>query len=776
MAISPISTSKQKKTKKEKTHLSVEQKQTPSLPSPPPKRRKFPGIRIVGGRIYDSEHGKSCHQCRQKTMDFVAACKNENSKNKACTIKFCHKCLLNRYGEKAEEMARLDDWKCPKCRGICNCSFCMKRKGHQPTGILSPTAKATGFSSVSELLHLKGPEAIKMVVKDLHASPNKQTVFIKGSGVDSKRKCRKENTSANRGDSNIKCKALLVNDDAKLEYKRIGRKNLKLDKSKGSVNESINDDGGLRKKDSKTKNSKKASINSVKKEESMFGGEANMPNGENDDDAEVKKAKQTVSIKGSGVDSKRKRRKENTSADQGDSNIKCKPLLANDDAKLESKRIGRKKLKLDKSKGGVNESIDDDGSLKKKESKTKNSKKASLDTVKKEESLSGGEAKMPNGENDDDVEVKKALPVSKLDNPKKHVLASHGENSSEDVTLPQGNELTTVAGIELPADDVGSALQFLEFCSAFGEVLDLKNGQPELILRELMRGRAARRGLYSSIVQFHIKLLSLIQKDLGEENTLDSTSSGNSWIQVLSKCISESQCASKDLPLDCINRGTDEYEKLDSSTKLRVLNFLCDETLCTEDLRSWIDEENSRFLKRKKEAEQKLLATKEKVNNMKKKLKDEVARAILSSRDGGPLSVSEHDDLLSKIRSETKKAQVEKLEVMNLVPKKKQRLDAVRTEPVLLDGKGRAYWRLRGCSSRSQIVLQDIGNWDSLTPQERWFTYDDEQEKVVEKYVSSFRKKQHRPRVIPNTDVMGSNEASLNHDSHRSSPKCTMKE
>ncbi|XP_058088142.1 uncharacterized protein LOC131235057 isoform X3 [Magnolia sinica] len=658
MAISPISTSKQKKTKKEKTHLSVEQKQTPSLPSPPPKRRKFPGIRIVGGRIYDSEHGKSCHQCRQKTMDFVAACKNENSKNKACTIKFCHKCLLNRYGEKAEEMARLDDWKCPKCRGICNCSFCMKRKGHQPTGILSPTAKATGFSSVSELLHLKGPEAIKMVVKDLHASPNKQTVFIKGSGVDSKRK----------------------------------------------------------------------------------------------------------------------RRKENTSADQGDSNIKCKPLLANDDAKLESKRIGRKKLKLDKSKGGVNESIDDDGSLKKKESKTKNSKKASLDTVKKEESLSGGEAKMPNGENDDDVEVKKALPVSKLDNPKKHVLASHGENSSEDVTLPQGNELTTVAGIELPADDVGSALQFLEFCSAFGEVLDLKNGQPELILRELMRGRAARRGLYSSIVQFHIKLLSLIQKDLGEENTLDSTSSGNSWIQVLSKCISESQCASKDLPLDCINRGTDEYEKLDSSTKLRVLNFLCDETLCTEDLRSWIDEENSRFLKRKKEAEQKLLATKEKVNNMKKKLKDEVARAILSSRDGGPLSVSEHDDLLSKIRSETKKAQVEKLEVMNLVPKKKQRLDAVRTEPVLLDGKGRAYWRLRGCSSRSQIVLQDIGNWDSLTPQERWFTYDDEQEKVVEKYVSSFRKKQHRPRVIPNTDVMGSNEASLNHDSHRSSPKCTMKE
>jgi hypothetical protein len=30
-----------------------------------------------------------------------------------------------RYGEKAEDVALLDDWQCPKCRGICNCSFCM---------------------------------------------------------------------------------------------------------------------------------------------------------------------------------------------------------------------------------------------------------------------------------------------------------------------------------------------------------------------------------------------------------------------------------------------------------------------------------------------------------------------------------------------------------------------------------------------------------------------------------------------------------------------------
>ncbi|CAK9153081.1 unnamed protein product [Ilex paraguariensis] len=141
----------------------------------PRKRSKCPGVRVVGGRIYDSQNGKSCHQCRQKTMDFVAVCKNQK-KNKPCTIKFCHKCLLNRYGEKAEEVASLGDWRCPKCRGICNCSFCMKKRGHQPTGLLAHTAKAIGFSSVSEMLHLEDPENfdIAKIVQDNGSLPKKK--------------------------------------------------------------------------------------------------------------------------------------------------------------------------------------------------------------------------------------------------------------------------------------------------------------------------------------------------------------------------------------------------------------------------------------------------------------------------------------------------------------------------------------------------------------------------------------------------------------------------
>lgn len=38
------------------------------------------------------------------------------------------------------------------------------------------------------------------------------------------------------------------------------------------------------------------------------------------------------------------------------------------------------------------------------------------------------------------------------------------------ISLPPGSKLTTVADIELTTEDVGRALQFLEFCAAFGKV------------------------------------------------------------------------------------------------------------------------------------------------------------------------------------------------------------------------------------------------------------------------------------------------------------------
>ncbi|XP_047312782.1 uncharacterized protein LOC124916092 [Impatiens glandulifera] len=104
------------------------------------KRNGCPGVRVVGGRIYDSQNGKTCHQCRQKTMDIMASCKNEK-----------------------QYMSGF----CPRCRAICNCSCCRKKSGQQPTGILLHTAKSTGFASVSEMLIVNGSDVQSVKVLEL---------------------------------------------------------------------------------------------------------------------------------------------------------------------------------------------------------------------------------------------------------------------------------------------------------------------------------------------------------------------------------------------------------------------------------------------------------------------------------------------------------------------------------------------------------------------------------------------------------------------------------
>lgn len=44
------------------------------------------------------------------------------------------------------------------------------------------------------------------------------------------------------------------------------------------------------------------------------------------------------------------------------------------------------------------------------------------------------------------------------------------ENLNPVIPLPEGIGLTAVAGADLPQEDIGDALQFLEFCAAFGKV------------------------------------------------------------------------------------------------------------------------------------------------------------------------------------------------------------------------------------------------------------------------------------------------------------------
>lgn len=62
---------------------------------------------------------------------------------------------------------------------------------------------------------------------------------------------------------------------------------------------------------------------------------------------------------------------------------------------------------------------------------------------------------------------------------------------------------------------------------------------------------------------------------------LSSTSGKNSWLQALSKCVSNSKCPLNEIPSNCFDCGGDGYHQLDGSKKLKLLNFLCDEALGT---------------------------------------------------------------------------------------------------------------------------------------------------------------------------------------------------
>ncbi|XP_060899206.1 cell division cycle-associated protein 7-like [Labrus mixtus] len=101
-------------------------------------------------KVYNRVTGSTCHQCRQKTIDTKTCCRSEDCRG--IQGQFCGPCLRNRYGEDVKKALLDPEWKCPPCRGICNCSFCRQREGRCPTGILFPLAQYHGFSDVHSYL------------------------------------------------------------------------------------------------------------------------------------------------------------------------------------------------------------------------------------------------------------------------------------------------------------------------------------------------------------------------------------------------------------------------------------------------------------------------------------------------------------------------------------------------------------------------------------------------------------------------------------------------
>ncbi|KAM8867499.1 cell division cycle-associated protein 7-like [Synchiropus picturatus] len=101
-------------------------------------------------KVYDKVAGSTCHQCRQKTNDTKTCCRSEDCRG--IQGQFCGPCLRNRYGEDVRTALLDPEWRCPPCRGICNCSFCRQREGRCPTGILIHLAQHHGFSDVHSYL------------------------------------------------------------------------------------------------------------------------------------------------------------------------------------------------------------------------------------------------------------------------------------------------------------------------------------------------------------------------------------------------------------------------------------------------------------------------------------------------------------------------------------------------------------------------------------------------------------------------------------------------
>ncbi|XP_048617036.1 uncharacterized protein LOC106402763 isoform X3 [Brassica napus] len=556
------------------------------------KRKSDPGVRVIGGKIYDSSNGRCCHQCRQKTMDFVASCK-AMKKEKQCPISYCHKCLLNRYGEKAEEVGALIDWRCPKCRGICNCSCCRKKRGQSPTGILTHKAKASGLSSVSELLEVEGHDTFSY----------------------QKKKPKLENVS--NGDAVAK-----ENNKATSKIKKV------LNKTKTGVPKAKSED---------------ASIEDVAKEN--------------------------------------------------------------------NKVTGKLKKALNKTKNGFPKAKPE---------------AASVEAVAKENNKVAGK-------------IKKAKTTNKMKE----------EEIQIEAKLPNGISLTNVSGIDIPTEETGNVLQFLEFCSAFGKALDLKQGHAKSIVAAVFgSGRNTRRQQYCSVIPMMIQLMELISHDRDMSLSLSATDS--TWFSSLGECLLQSGVLSDVFPPETFKSGVSEYKKMDASARLKLLNFLCDESLSTLKMRNFIENESKESDTKEREAKEKAAAAKEKEKQLRQKIQGDLVKAHMEKK-GAPLSMEEHHKVLAQIKAEAKEAYGEMLKATS---RKRQRCDAVRTDPILLSDDGLALWKLKCFEEEPKFLLQDVGGtFDDLSPHEKWLAFKPEQKQEIEKYISANRMKMMLAQKNANVEI-----------------------
>uniref|UniRef100_A0A0E0CJN6 DDT domain-containing protein n=1 Tax=Oryza meridionalis TaxID=40149 RepID=A0A0E0CJN6_9ORYZ len=277
--------------------------------------------------------------------------------------------------------------------------------------------------------------------------------------------------------------------------------------------------------------------------------------------------------------------------------------------------------------------------------------------------------------------------------------------------LPRGSLVTNILGADLEVKDVGPAIQLYEFCNSFGEIFQIRKGQPEQILQDIARDQEVEI-VPELIADFHKNLLSVIKEDTGEKNSIYITN-GDAWLNDLGAYINELAFMSKELHLEFVNKGTLGYNKLSPSCKLHILNLLCDEALSTVKLRKLIEEQNGRAAERRNDAKAKLRAAKAKEKELREGLKNDM-------KEGATPIEGNRNQLISDI----KKAKEVKLTAI-----KEKKLGTLMLED------REAYWKLDGYSNNKMLLLQEFDN-ENFTGNDIWFEFTEDEEKTIENHAA----------------------------------------
>jgi hypothetical protein len=219
------------------------------------------------------------------------------------------------------------------------------------------------------------------------------------------------------------------------------------------------------------------------------------------------------------------------------------------------------------------------------------------------------------------------------------------------------------------------------------------------------------------------------------------TRDGDAWVVDVGKYISESAFTSKELPHDCLNQGVSGYKNLSPSCKLRVLNFLCDETLSTDKLRNWIDMQNDVAAEPMNAAREKARTAKEKEKELKERLKDNMDKSMLSPNETAALTSEENKDLISQ-RKEAQEVKRSAINDMAAIAKQ----GGLWTKPLMVE-KGLAYWKLDGYCDNTAILLQEYGDDELLANKDKWFMFTEDEEKVIEEHIARRSRHQMRKRI-----------------------------